>query len=1148
MSRQWGSPYGELKKQPAKQKGGSLQGRSVEWLSLIKENGGIKSNNLRKISAHLQQQLQTDAYSGKSLEKLSHLKDNITKLNAKIEDRNKKGLIRKIRRLFSFKFRKPKPITPNAIDQLNTILIKKGIQELTGTEPSEVSHEKIHEAIKDHANLVKTIQQFDSTYDTKGKTTKELSSKSQNIHQEKLDLLRKYDPDATTDKLSIPDLEQQITAAKSKHASLVKDLQQYYPDAKIDKLSIPQLEQQIRQAQAATTTIQAAFRGHLARKDLRHKNVAATIIQAKVRMHLAKAKYQQQQKAASLLKTALRSYIEQKQFLINDIHRLEPNIDIKGKSLQELSSIKDGIIEEANKIRQLIPHSDNIPLNIEDLLESRRQAQEILRSMPTEDPRRQNLSEEKLQRMLIVTSLTIRLQKKIPKAVREDVMLDSKIIQLPYDLLITSDHQVWKDLPQDLGSGASKTVRVVQNFFKPETTAAKAEFTIQLGEELQDLQEELAAETKFLTLPALQGAEGIIQTHHVYHIQGSPPSMGFIQERYERSMDRIDYQSMESQDRQGVRTALLNIANGLQTLAQENIVHADIKPANLLLDLMETPRGAITDFGCACKADDREDLMSMEGSPAYLPPEWSTLETISEEIDPFKRDIWSMGVSLHQIFNQGKLPPVVSSETSTLEGLKSTLAALNDPGSPQYQNYLQKYPEPTHPLENLIWSCLRPNPQDRPTASELASQLSQIFTGIENGPTPNIDQKEAPSSPIASETSSDNLSDVDTSDGSSTPSTSPSTPGEPASEISSWVSTESITEARRIVENKLDLLAPEPSKKRKHKLRIVEGKLQVIQRNTPKGSEAARQTAEHLAKIICAPNTEPPLAQDLFKIAIYDPKLFPNLTYHIGQLFGSSFAEQQENTTALNRELMRFNSTLTSLTKLIQELKTKNKDSKGKNTSLGQNLDLISKYMKYEIKKVPKEKKGLFPGLESEIKLDVLKKHIEDLQFLNWLVEDRFHQLPVSETRQEALTRDEPFDLTQFDNVEEIQKKLEQLNSIIEEKNLSEGRIIDLRNALKERLKNQKKLNGAKKALIGQLNELAKFLPDRIKTYEAVEKEFLKESTSTIDTSKLSELDESQQKAVRQYLTVIQDLVPILKEAQKQLPFKDEEISSIEKG
>ncbi|KAJ1276689.1 hypothetical protein BS78_05G233900 [Paspalum vaginatum] len=83
---------------------------------------------------------------------------------------------------------------------------------------------------------------------------------------------------------------------------------------------------------------------------------------------------------------------------------------------------------------------------------------------------------------------------------------------------------------------------------------------------------------------------------------------------------------------------ILGIAQGLHYLHEQNIVHMNVKPANILLDSDMDPK--ITDFGIAKKLDKavtRDN--NIIGTVGYMPPEY-----ILEGILSMKHDVYSFGV------------------------------------------------------------------------------------------------------------------------------------------------------------------------------------------------------------------------------------------------------------------------------------------------------------------------------------------------------------------------------------------------------------------------------------------------------------------------------------------------------------------------
>lgn len=91
------------------------------------------------------------------------------------------------------------------------------------------------------------------------------------------------------------------------------------------------------------------------------------------------------------------------------------------------------------------------------------------------------------------------------------------------------------------------------------------------------------------------------------------------------------------------------LVKGLEVLHAENIVHSDLKPANILLSL--PPKGScrnvklkIADFGFSRRLQNNEKYtMGLKGSPLYMAPEVLSLQPYSAQAD-----LYSLGVILFE--------------------------------------------------------------------------------------------------------------------------------------------------------------------------------------------------------------------------------------------------------------------------------------------------------------------------------------------------------------------------------------------------------------------------------------------------------------------------------------------------------------------
>jgi serine/threonine-protein kinase len=155
------------------------------------------------------------------------------------------------------------------------------------------------------------------------------------------------------------------------------------------------------------------------------------------------------------------------------------------------------------------------------------------------------------------------------------------------------------------------------------------------------------------------------------------------------------------------------IADALAASHADGVVHRDLKPANVLLD----ERGGgmkpmLTDFGIARLADSPGLTRTHEfvGTPAYVAPESAEGRPQTSAVD-----IYGAGILLYELVT-GR-PPFAGG--TALEVLHRHLS--EDPQRPA------SLPEP---LWIVIERCLRKEPNERPSAENLARGLRMVAEGI----------------------------------------------------------------------------------------------------------------------------------------------------------------------------------------------------------------------------------------------------------------------------------------------------------------------------------------------------------------------------------------------------------------------------------
>ncbi|SED70863.1 serine/threonine protein kinase [Streptomyces sp. 3213] len=164
-----------------------------------------------------------------------------------------------------------------------------------------------------------------------------------------------------------------------------------------------------------------------------------------------------------------------------------------------------------------------------------------------------------------------------------------------------------------------------------------------------------------------------------------------------------------------VGAALLTaqIADALAASHADGVVHRDLKPANVLLKQGGGQmHPLLTDFGIARLADSPGLTRTQEfvGTPAYIAPESAEGRPQTSAVD-----IYGAGILMYELVTGH--PPF--SGGSALEVLHQHLSA--EPRRPS------TVPDP---LWTVIERCLRKNPDERPSAENLARGLRTVAEGI----------------------------------------------------------------------------------------------------------------------------------------------------------------------------------------------------------------------------------------------------------------------------------------------------------------------------------------------------------------------------------------------------------------------------------
>ncbi|XP_070700574.1 tyrosine-protein kinase Lyn isoform X2 [Pempheris klunzingeri] len=155
------------------------------------------------------------------------------------------------------------------------------------------------------------------------------------------------------------------------------------------------------------------------------------------------------------------------------------------------------------------------------------------------------------------------------------------------------------------------------------------------------------------------------------------------------------------------------IAEGMAYIERKNYIHRDLRAANVLVS--ESLLCKIADFGLARVIED-DEYSAREG--AKFPIKWTAPEAINYGSFTIKSDMWSFGVLLYEIITYGKIPYPGMTKGEVMSGVQ--------------RGY--RMPQPDNcpaELYDIMMSCWKNKPEDRPTFDYMQSVLDDFYTATE---------------------------------------------------------------------------------------------------------------------------------------------------------------------------------------------------------------------------------------------------------------------------------------------------------------------------------------------------------------------------------------------------------------------------------
>lgn len=160
-----------------------------------------------------------------------------------------------------------------------------------------------------------------------------------------------------------------------------------------------------------------------------------------------------------------------------------------------------------------------------------------------------------------------------------------------------------------------------------------------------------------------------------------------------------------------------DVCEGLDAARELGIVHHDVKPANILLDLDSNAK--ISDFGLSQAVSGKSASAFLDPSKMWLSPQYVSPEKVLNGEEGPEGDVYSLGASFYHLL-AGELP-FQADDTRELVNMRT----VRDPVSPDIVR-----PDITPALSSVILDMMNRDPAARPSYKQIVVRINDALRAI----------------------------------------------------------------------------------------------------------------------------------------------------------------------------------------------------------------------------------------------------------------------------------------------------------------------------------------------------------------------------------------------------------------------------------